>query len=175
MASWYEQLRRILITAGAATGRAGSVVFSRFASATVVDGVATVTVGAPTVSASYTTTNATPVDWTIPLTSDRLTVVSYRIAGKVGGADGSAIIREGSKAVIRDNGSTTLALKVGGGGSETFGELGESGVLYANDASSMATANISWVNTTSSGITLRMTGVAGVTIQWTCEAWVREY
>lgn len=175
MATWYEQLRRILVTAGAISGRAGSLVFARFASATVLDGVATVTIGTPTYSTTIATTNATPQTWTIPLASDKTTVLAYRVIGRVGGADGSSIIREGCKAVTRDNDSTALALKVGGGGSEVFGELGDTGILYANDAANLATANIEWVNTTTSGVQLRVTGVAATNITWTLEAWVREY
>lgn len=176
MADWYEQLRRILITVGSATGRAGAVVFDRFASAVVLNGVATVTIGAPTITATFATTNATPVDWTIPLASDKLTVVAYRVVGRVAGsADGTAIIREGSKAVSRDDSSFCLTLKPGGGGSETFGELGDTGILYANDASSMALANIAWQSTSTSGLVIRLTGVAATSIDWTCEAWVREY
>lgn len=177
MATWYEQLRRILVTAGAISGRAGSLVFARFASATVLDGVATVTIGAPTYSTTIATTNATPADWTIPVnTTGGVTVLAYRVIGKVDStADGGAIIREGSKAVTSDDTGVLGALKVGGTGTETFGELGDTGVLYRTDAASLAAANIDWISTHGAGVILRVTGVAATNITWTLEAWVREY
>ncbi len=182
---WYALIRNVDVS-GVIAGVAGAVAVAAartyalavtgFAELSHASGVATLNVGAPTIRYTVTTTNATPTDWTIPLASDKLTVLAYRVVGRVSGsADGTAIIREGSKAASRDNGSFVLTLKVGGTGSELFGELGDTGLLYANDASNLATANIAWNNTTTSGVVIRLTGVAATSIDWTCEAWVKEY
>lgn len=182
---WYALLRNVDVS-GVIAGAAGAVAVAAartyalavtgFAELSHSSGVATLNVGAPTIRYTVTTTNATPTDWQIPLTSDKLTILAYRVVGRVSGsADGTAIIREGSKAVSRDNGSFCLTLKPGGAGSETFGELGDTGILYANDAGSMALANIAWQNTSTSGLVIRLTGVAATSIDWTCEAWVKEY
>lgn len=182
---WYELLRNMLLS-GVIPGVSGAVAVAAartyalavtgFAELTHASGVATLDIGAPTIRYTVTTTNATPATWTIPLTSDKLTILAYRVIGRVSGsADGTAIIREGSKAVSRDNGSFALTLKTGGGGTEVFGELGDTGILYANDAATMAAADIAWTSTGTGGIVITLTGVAATSIEWTCEAWAREY
>jgi hypothetical protein len=180
---WYELLRNTLLSgvapaaaaqAAVAAARTYALAITGFAELTHASGTATLNVGAPTIRYTTTTTNATPIVWTIPLTADKLTVLAYRIVGKVSGADGAAIIREGSKAVSRDS-SFCVTLKTAPATPETFGELGDTGIMRANDTAVLTTANITWTGTSTGGVEIALTGVAATNIEWTCECWRKEY
>lgn len=181
---WYELLRNTLlsgVTPGAAAqaavtaARTYALAVTGFAQLTHASGVATLDIGAPTLRDTASTTGATTATFTAPLTASKTTVLAYRIVGRSTVAlDASAIIREGSKTVVTDA-SNALTLKVGGSGSEVFGEGGDTGILYANDAMSMATANITWTSTGIGGVVFTVTGVTGQTLNWTFECWRKEY
>lgn len=181
---WYEILRNTLLSgvapgaaaqAAVAAARTYAVAIAGFAELTHASGTATLDVGAPTLRDTASTTGATTATFTVPLTASKTTVLAYRIVGRSTVAlDASAIIREGSKTVVTDA-SNALTLKVGGSGSEVFGEGGDTGILYANDAMNFAAADIAWTSTGIGGVVFTVTGVAGQTIAWTFECWKREY
>ncbi len=167
--SWFDIIKNILISGQQAAG----IAFSGFYDITNDGNTATINIGSPTQTSTVNTVNGASHDFIIPLTENKLSIVSYRVVGKIPN-DGSSILREGSKAVRRES-SFISTLRIGGSGTENFGELGETGIIYTNDTNDISTANIVWHSTDSSGITIRVTGALVVTVNWTLEVWKKEY